>query len=291
MIDKILLTGANGQLGSEIREWCEANPKAARLIPTDVDTLDITDPAAVGAMVGHEITTIINCAAYTAVDRAESEEDIARRINAAGPRVLADAARKAGATLIHISTDYVFDGRHPEPRRESDPTAPLGVYGATKSEGEEAVRAAGCRGIILRTAWLYSSHGNNFVKTMLRLGRERSEVRVVGDQWGAPTYAADLAAFIMGTAIPALRGKPRYGEIYHYSNLGSASWALFAEKIMELAALDCHVEPVATSDYPAAARRPQFSLLDKTKVMSDFGIKIPEWEDSLERCMEKLAKQ
>ncbi|MDR2885873.1 MAG: dTDP-4-dehydrorhamnose reductase [Rikenellaceae bacterium] len=287
----ILLTGANGQLGSEIREWQDAHPAANRLIATDVDTLDITDDVAVAALLKSEgVEVIVNCAAYTAVDKAEGEPDAARHINAEGPQVLAAAAREAGATLIHISTDYVFDGADPEPRRENDPVAPPGVYGTTKLEGEQAVRAEGCRGIILRTAWLYSSYGNNFVKTMMRLGREKGEVRVVDDQWGAPTYAADLAAFIMATAIPALRGKPRYGEVYHYSNLGSASWYLFAEQIMQLAGIECRVEPVSSAEFAAVAPRPQFSLLDKTKVMNDFGVRIPEWEDSLEKCMEKLLK-
>ncbi len=285
----ILITGANGQLGSEIRSWAEANPGVHKLIATDVAELDITSSEAVAAaLAGHKVKAIVNCAAYTAVDKAESDPTTARLINARGPEVLARAARDAGATLIHISTDYVFDGEGSEFYREGDSTAPLGVYGQTKLEGEQAVKASGCRSIIIRTAWLYSSYGNNFVKTMMRLGRERGEVRVVDDQWGTPTYAGDLADFIMRTAIPQLQGKPRYGEVYHYTDLGCASWFLFAEQIMGTAAIEAKVLPVPTAEYPTPARRPKFSLLDKSKVMSDFNIKIPEWEESLEHCINIL---
>ncbi len=287
----ILLTGANGQLGNEIQKWHQADPFEGRnrLIVTDVGELDVTDFAAVGSVVTmQKVDVIVNCAAYTAVDRAESEPEAALRINAVGPEVLARAARAYDASLVHISTDYVFDGRSEKSYREDDPTAPLGVYGHTKLEGEQAVLRSGCNGVILRTSWLYSSFGNNFVKTMMRLGRERDELRVVADQWGSPTYAADLADFIMRKAVPALVGMPRRAEVYHYSNQGETSWCGFAAKIMELAGIECRVAPIPTSEYPTPAARPHYSLLDKSKIIRDFNITIPAWEESLAKCIKLL---
>ncbi len=287
-METILLTGANGQLGNEIIELNGA-AGAFRVVATDVDTLDITDYAAVLAAARAENAAyIVNCAAYTAVDKAEGDPDAARRVNAEGPAVLARVAAETGAALVHISTDYVFDGQSAIPYKEDDPTSPLGIYGLTKLDGERAVRLSGCRGIIIRTAWLYSAYGNNFVKTMLRLGGERETVRVVDDQFGSPTYAADLAAAIL-SILPHIGS--RRGEVYHYSNAGQTSWAGFAAEAMRQAGLAARVEGIPTSEYPTPARRPKYSLLDKTKIITDFKLDIPSWEESLRVCIKKLTAQ
>ncbi len=289
----ILLTGGGGQLGHEIRRWHAADPIKGRnrLIVTDIPELDIADYPQVASIVGAErVDLIINCAAYTAVDKAESEPEAAHRANAAGPGVLAHAARAYNAAMIHISTDYVFDGCKGSPYTETDPASPTGVYGQTKLEGEQAIQRSGCRSMIIRTAWLYSSVGNNFVKTMMRLGREKEEINVVDDQWGSPTNAADLADFIMRKAMPRILGHKQYAEIYNYSNEGSTTWCGFARKVMELAGIGCRVNPISTSEYPTAARRPPYSLLDKSKAVADFGITVPAWEDSLAVCIHKILE-
>ena len=280
---KILVTGANGQLGNCLREIAPAQ-KGWRFVFTDVDELDITDQAAVAAMMDAEKPAwVINAAAYTAVDKAESDEAAAHRLNVTAVSILAAESTRIGAGLVHVSTDYVFEGTNPYPLTEDEPTNPQSVYGLTKLQGEEEA-AKNPKNIIIRTSWLYSVYGNNFVKTMMRLGGEKERIGVVADQWGSPTSAHDLAGAIMAAV-----GKPQYG-IFHYSDLGTTSWALFAEEIMTLAGLDCRVDHITTEQYPTPARRPAFSILDKSKFMKAFGAKIPEWEASLEEVIEKLNK-
>ena len=271
-----LITGCNGQLGTELKKLL---PNA---ICADIDTLDITDAVAVKKFVNeNNIDLIINCAAYTAVDMAESNIDIATKINTDGPRNLA----QSGAKIIHISTDYVFDGMGHIPYTPDDKTNPTSVYGKTKRDGELAVIENSECYIIIRTAWLYSVHGNNFVKTMRRLGAERNEINVVSDQIGSPTYAADLAAAIV-KIIPQMTREN--SGIYHFTNMGVCSWYDFATQIMELSQLKCVVNPIKTSQYPTPATRPLYSVLDKSKISEIFGIKIPHWRDGLKRCISEL---
>lgn len=237
----------------------------------------------------NNIGIIINCAAYTNVDKAETEREAAMKINALGPEILAGAAKKSGATLIHISTDYVFDGTAHLPYTENNAINPTGVYGASKAAGEAAVIASGCRSVILRTSWLYSSYGNNFVKTMLRLGKEKQEIGVIFDQIGTPTYARDLADAILKIA-GQLADTPRTGEIYHYSNEGVCSWYDFSTAVMKLSGAPCRVVPIETADYASATARPAYSVMNKRKIKADFGITIPHWQESLERCLEILIQ-
>lgn len=272
-----LVTGANGQLGCELR----------RLIPNavfaDSKMLDITGTTDVMNFVCEKnIDLIINCAAYTAVDKAESEPDIARRVNVDGVRNLA----LTGVPLIHISTDYVFDGKGHRPYSPSDKTNPVSVYGQTKLQGENVIMGITKTAVIIRTAWLYSAYGNNFVKTMLRLGAERDELNVVTDQIGTPTWAADLAAAIVKVA-GAL--KPGTRAIYHYSNAGACSWYDFAHSIMELSGLKCKVNPINTAQYPTPAKRPHYSVLDKGDIVRDFGVSVPHWRDSLKKALDEFA--
>lgn len=272
----LLVTGANGQLGNELK------PLLPDAIFTDSDMLDITNSAAVEKFVReNNIDTIINCAAYTAVDRAESEPEQATFVNSIGPNNLA----KTGAKLIHISTDYVFDGKNYRPYVETDPTDPQSVYGKTKHMGEVAVMESATTAIIIRTSWLYSSFGNNFVKTMRRLGDERDSLNVIFDQVGTPTYAADLAAAIV-QIIPQI--KPGQKEIYHFSNEGVCSWYDFAAEIMKVSGLRCVVNPIMGKDYPLPAPRPFYSVLNKAKIRADFGIEIAHWSDALRRCIDLL---
>lgn len=276
---KILVTGANGQLGSCLREL--AATEKANFVFTDVAELDITSSEAVRAMFEAEKPDwVVNCAAYTAVDKAESEPEKAELLNATAAGILATEAAKIGAGIVHISTDYVFKGDDPEPRKEDDPTEPQSVYGKTKLKSEQLV-AQNPKHIILRTSWLYSIYGNNFVKTMQRLGAEKPEIGVVADQWGSPTSAHDLAKAIL-VAID----KPEYG-IYHFSNEGVTNWALFAEEVMALSGLDCTVNHITTDQYPTPAKRPEYSLMSKAKFSETFGIEIPEWEVSLEKIIKK----
>ena len=271
-----LVTGCNGQLGHEIM---------ARLpgaIATDADALDITNFDAVQKFVReNNIDTIINCAAYTAVDSAESDIDLATRVNVNGPENLA----KTGCKLIHISTDYVFDGTAHVPYTPSDIPNPVSVYGKTKLAGERAILQNNDKAIIIRTAWLYSSYGNNFVKTMLRLGAERDTVNVVCDQIGTPTYAGDLADAII-KITPQINHEN--AGIYHYTNMGVCSWYDFATAIMKLGGRNCHVRAIPTSEYPTAATRPSYSVLDKSKIINTFDINIPHWHDALIRCMKQM---
>lgn len=289
----ILVTGANGQLGMALR--AVARDSADRWIFTDIlqtpgiETvyLDVTDEAAVRIVCGSEkVDVIVNCAGYTDVDKAEDDPATADLLNRRAPACLAAAAAASGAFLIHISTDYVFRGDRPVPYTEEVSPDPTGVYGATKLAGERAVLASGCRYLILRTAWLYSPWGRNFVKTMLRLMDSRPSLLVVYDQVGSPTYAPDLAGLIGG--IIARRDFDSPG-IYHYSGEGAVSWYDFAMAIRDLAGLaSCDVRPCLTAEYPTKARRPAYSVLDKAKVRRTFGCRIPHWRISLERCLKEL---
>lgn len=284
---RILVTGADGQLGSSLRRLAENDSR--EFLFTDVAEMDITsadDIARVFAEFRPDV--VINCAAYTSVDKAESDTAIARKLNSEAPGLLANAAKKSGAHLIHISTDYVFgQSSLNTPIEETTPTAPLGVYGMTKLEGEEMVKAAGCSYTIVRTAWLYSEYGNNFVRTMLRLMSERPELKVVNDQTGTPTYAGDLAA-----AILRIAANPGANATYHYSNLGTASWYDFAREIQRLGQKTaCKVRPCTTAEYPTPATRPAYSVLSKDKIQRAFGLDIPYWRDSLQLCVENLDKQ
>ncbi|MCR5709393.1 MAG: dTDP-4-dehydrorhamnose reductase [Bacteroidales bacterium] len=290
-MEKVLVTGAFGQLGSELRLLTEGNPG---FIYTDireegpVRRLDICDPVAVASMLGEEdIRVILNCAAYTDVNLAESQQELCTKINAGGPAVLARAARRRNAALIHISTEYVFDGRKSEGYVENDRRHPLSAYGRSKRDGEDRIRRSGCRGLIIRTSWLYSPFGKNFVKTMLRLGAERPEVGVVRDQVGSPTYARDLAVAILDI-MPRIG--ERRGEIYHFTNGGVCSWADFAAAVMREAGLPCTVRPITTAEYPTPAVRPAVSTMSKEKIQKDFGIRITPWEDSLRDCLRRLGK-
>lgn len=290
MYPRILVTGANGQLGSELRAIA-AQGVPYRFLFTDADTLDIGNREAVSDfLLENRPEYIVNCAAYTAVDRAEDEPEPCYRINRDAVGYLAEAAARTGARMIHISTDYVFDGTHHTPYREDDAPAPRSVYGRSKYEGERLLQAACAQSVVLRTAWLYSASGHNFVKTMLRLAGERDEIRVVSDQIGSPTYAADLAAAILAVIDRSEAGGFQPG-VYHYSNEGVCSWYDFAFFILQAAGRrGCRVTPIGTADFPARARRPFYSVLDKSKIKSVYGLAVPHWSDSLARCLQALRK-
>jgi len=286
---RVLITGSNGQLGSEIKEL-KNNDKKVDLIFKDLPELDICNFKALQAFIlDNNINAVINCAAYTAVDKAEEESIIATKVNYEGVLNIVKALQTVNGKLIHISTDYVFDGDHFFPYKELDPVSPIGVYGKTKRAGELAVINSAIDSIVIRTSWLYSSFGSNFVKTMLRLGSEKENLGVIFDQVGTPTYARDLAK----TCLEVLTGVnsvkiSKNGNLYHYSNEGVASWYDFAISIMELGGENCKVKPIQTKDYPTLARRPQYSVLNKSKIKTDFKIEIPYWRDSLKDCIEKI---
>jgi dTDP-4-dehydrorhamnose reductase len=276
----ILVTGSRGQLGSELQELQGMLP-ACRFYFTDLPEFDIADAGAAGAYCReHTIGAIVNCAAYTAVDRAESDAASAFRVNRDGAAALAMAAKASGALLIHVSTDYVFDGSGCRPYREEDPASPCGVYGQSKWEGEEAIRRIGPSHLVIRTSWLYSAYGQNFVKSMLRLGRERESLGVVFDQAGTPTRARDLASAML-TILEKFDPVRHYADTFHYSNEGVCSWYDFALAVMRAAGLPCAVRPIESVDYPTPARRPQFSVLNKRKIREAWGLEIPHWHDSL----------
>ena len=288
----ILVTGSNGQLGSEIKDIA-ASYKNFRFFFMDLPALDICNSSELAVFIAkNKINTVINCAAYTAVDAAEQNTVIAEQVNGAGVLNLVHALAKVKGKLIHISTDYVFDGNGFLPYQESDKTNPIGVYGKTKRNGELAVINGNIDGIVIRTSWLYSSYGTNFVKTMRRLGTERKEVDVIYDQLGTPTNASDLAK----TCLDILGYNKEIninakGNVYHYSNEGVASWYDFAKAIMEFGKIECDVRPIETKDYPSAAKRPHFSVLNKAKIKNDFEIEIPYWRTSLARCISKLNQE
>lgn len=281
---RILITGSNGQLGNEIRLLAAEYPDWEFYF-TDVAELDITHRDAILTYLEDKsIEVVVNCAAYTAVDKAESEPDKCDLLNHVAPGYLAEAAEAAGATMIHVSTDYVFDGNACRPYTENAPANPVTVYGKTKLQGEEAVIRSCTGAMVIRTAWLYSSFGNNFVKTMLRLGRERKQLGVVFDQIGSPTYARDLAA-----AILHIIRKGSVPGVYHYTNEGVTSWYDFTRTIHRIAGIEgCDVLPLHTREYPAPAPRPHYSVLDKQKIRETFGLTIPWWEDSLRDCIKTL---
>uniref|UniRef100_UPI0032175E95 dTDP-4-dehydrorhamnose reductase n=1 Tax=uncultured Draconibacterium sp. TaxID=1573823 RepID=UPI0032175E95 len=283
----ILVTGAYGQLGNEINELRGQYP-GWNFHFTDVDTLDITDEKSVESYFAeNKFDFVINCAAYTAVDKAESDVVTAADVNAVAPALLARYAKQCGARFIHVSTDYVFDGEANQPYSEDNKVHPQGVYGETKLAGEKYCMRENPDTIIIRTSWLYSAFGNNFVKTMLKLGKERGELNVVFDQVGTPTYGADLANSILkivdsGNFVPG---------IYHYSNEGVASWYDFAIAIFELSGVSCKVNPVLSDQFPTPAKRPHYSVLNKSKIRNTFGIEIPHWKESLRVCTDRLEKK
>lgn len=285
----ILVTGARGQLGQEIqRAAAELGGNAGlRFTFADSHDLDITKRDDVLNCVRElHIDTIVNCAAYTQVDRAEDDAEAACAVNALGAGNLAEAAQANKALLIHVSTDYVFGGGGNTPRSEDDATHPLGVYGRTKLEGEQLIQRSGCRHLIIRTAWLYSRHGSNFVKTMCRLLHEKEAIKVVFDQVGTPTYAGDLADAIMSI----IRSVPRADQegIYHYSNEGVCSWYDFAVAIADAIGSNCAITPCRSSDFPSKVTRPAYSVLDKSKIRRTFGLHIPHWQQSLRRLLSTL---
>lgn len=282
----ILVTGANGQLGSEVRALADRYPQL-RFRFVDRKELPIDDPAAIEKyFAAYHINYCINCAAYTAVDKAENEKDIAFLVNATAAGNLARNCRQHNTQLIHISTDYVFAGNGNQPYTETDATAPLGVYGASKLKGEELVQLHDPGAIIIRTAWVYSSYGHNFVKTMIRLMGEKESISVVNDQFGCPTYAADLAAAILQMIVS---GKLKNNAgIYHYTNTGTISWYEFATAIRDMIHSKCIVHPVTTDQYPTLARRPKYSVLDTKKIRDTFDISIPDWKKSLQACLKLL---
>ena len=285
----ILVTGSNGQLGSEIKDLA-FNFKNYSFFFKDLPELDICNSEKLELFfTKNNINTVINCAAYTAVDKAEDDEILAENVNSKGVLNLVNAVEKVNGKLIHISTDYVFDGNSCLPYTEIDEVNPIGVYGNTKRSGELAVINSNIDAIVIRTSWLYSAYGNNFVKTMLKLGNERDEISVIFDQVGTPTNASDLAKTCLDILFLKSQSKISLkGKIYHFSNEGVASWYDFACAVMELGKVNCKVKPIETKDYPTGAKRPHFSVLNKTKIKTDFEVKIPFWRDSLAVCISKL---
>lgn len=287
---KILVVGANGQLGKKLQDWAKQFPTSYNFLFTDVDILDICDKRAVEKTIQeHQIEIIINCAAYTAVDNAEKEQNISEKLNGNAVGILANLSAQYDVFFVHISTDYVFDGQHYKPYTEVDNLAPISVYGRTKLLGEKLFIKSKCKGVIIRTSWLYSEYGNNFLKIMLRLGKEKKQINVVCDQVGTPTYAGDLASAIM--TILAKKDIVKHQEIYHYSNEGAISWYDFSKTIMEISSSNCSVKPILAKNYPTLAQRPYYSVLDKSKIKSDFNIEIPYWKESLYNCMQIIENQ
>ena len=282
----ILITGCEGQLGTEIHKIASTDTLHNWFF-TDVDTLDICDAQAVeNYFETNKIQVCINCAAYTAVDKAEDEPDLALKINAKAPQILAQTCKKHEALLVHVSTDYVFNGNGTSPYQESEPVEPQSVYGNTKAEGERLIRESGCNYFIVRTAWLYSATGKNFVKTMLMLADTRDEINVVCDQKGTPTWAYDLAEMLIH--LVDQNGLNCIHETFHFTDEGIITWYDFTVAIMEIAGKTCKVNPITTDQYPAKAHRPAYSVLDKTKIKTYTNRTIPFWRDSLVKCIEEL---
>lgn len=286
---QILVTGAYGQLGNEINKL-RCKYTNWNFVFTDVDTLDITDANAVQAFFAkNNFDFVINCAAYTAVDKAESDIEAAEKVNSVAPELLAFYSRLTEAKLIQVSTDYVFAGNGHTPYKEDDEVSPQGVYGKTKLDGEINCLRENPDSIIIRTSWLYSTFGNNFVKTMLRLGKERGELGVVFDQVGTPTYAEDLAKVILAIVkISESDSEKFHPGVYHFSNEGVASWFDFAKAIFEITGVACKVNPVLSDQFPTPAKRPHYSVLNKAKMRETFGVEIPYWKDSLKKCITSL---
>ena len=283
----ILVTGCSGQLGTELQKIASAEHQ---WFFTDVDTLDICNKEAVEqCFKANQIEVCINCAAYTAVDKAEDEPELAMLVNTFAPKVLAEACLRHNALLMHISTDYVFGGDANEPYKVNDPIHPQSVYGGTKADGELVIRNSGCNYMIVSTAWLYSSVGKNFVKTMLMLGDTKDEINVVADQKGCPTWAHDLAVALV--ALLNKNGKNEVHETFHFTNEGQITWYDFATAIMEIGGKACKVNSIITDQYPTKARRPAYSVLDLSKIKAFAGIEIPDWRESLVRCIEELKRK
>ena len=289
---KVLITGSNGQLGSEIKELV-SEFENLECIFKDLPELDICDiDMLTTIIIDQHINAVINCAAYTSVDQSEENPEIAEQVNVKGVLNLVNALEKINGKLIHISTDYVFDGNHSQPYKESDSVSPIGVYGETKRAGELAVLNSSIDAIVIRTSWLYSYYGNNFVKTMLRLGNEKESINVVFDQIGTPTYAKDLAKTCLNILSNAgSTNISKKGSLYHFSNEGVTSWYDFATAIMEISNIDCKVVPIETKDYPTQAIRPLYSVLDNYKIKSDFKVTIHNWRDSLANCLRKINQK
>ncbi len=285
----IIVTGAYGQLGSELKELEMEFPEF-HFHFTDVDSLDITNENAVAGFFNEKQPDfVINCAAYTAVDKAEIDQAVAEKVNAIAPKILGKISRNVGAKLIHVSTDYVFSGDANQPYSETDLVDPQGVYGKTKLQGEINCLNENPDAVVIRTSWLYSEFGNNFVKTMLRIGKERGELNVVFDQVGTPTYAADLAETIIAIIQKTIENPTNFiPGIYHYSNEGVISWFDFAKAIFEIKNMECLVHPVLSDAFPTPAKRPHFSVLNKSKIKNNYKIEIPYWKDSLEVCIANL---
>ena len=284
----ILVTGANGQLGSEIRVLSE--DYNYNFFFTNRECLDITNKETINNFIQiNNINTIINCAAYTAVDKAENDKVNADKVNHLATKYMAQTAKDKNIKFIHVSTDYVFDGKNHKPYNEEDKTNPNGVYGYTKLAGEKAMQKINPKNsIIIRTSWVYSGFGANFVKTMLRLGKEKDQLGVIFDQVGTPTYAKDLAQTILDI-IPSIRNEKV--ETYNYSNEGVLSWYDFAKEIMHMAKLDCAIRPIETKEYLTPAERPHYSLLNKAKIKKEFNLIIPYWKDSLDECLKVLGER
>ncbi len=293
MPEKILVTGSAGQLGSSLRQLAGNFPQFEFTF-VDREEMDLGDNGQIEQFFAqHHFDYVINCAAHTAVDKAESELELAEQLNHHAVRAIAQAAKAHGAFLVHISTDYVFDGCHYKPYQEDHPTtAPVNHYGLTKLHGERAVRESGVDSYIIRTSWVYSEYGNNFVKTMLRLGAERDVLTVINDQIGTPTYAADLAAMILSLiAQREEQNDPASGcTVFHYSNEGACSWYDFAVEIFAIEGLACSVKPIGTKDYPTPAKRPHYSLLSKQKIREYSGLEVPHWKTSLKTCLKNLKE-
>ena len=294
MRKKILVTGANGQVGEELQRLAKSTP-GFEFIFTTREQLALDNPALISDFISNNKPDyFINCAAYTAVDKAESEKELVYKINAEAPKAIALACEANNIQLIHISTDYVFDGKGNSPYKEDDRTDPVNLYGDSKLEGEKNIIQNNPSAIIIRTAWVYSEYGKNFVKTMLRLLAEKDQVNVVSDQRGAPTYAADLAEAVMKiVSVLETKDQPSqgYGGIYHFSNEGNISWYDFAVTIKELSGSSCIVTPIPTSQFPTPAKRPFYSVLDKTKIQNRFGIEIKDWKQSLATCIDRIKQK
>ena len=285
---RILVTGKNGQLGKSIHKLVANAEQINEFIFVSREELDLSDGDNIAHYFeGNAFNIIINCAAYTAVDKAEEEQELANQVNHLAVKQLAEVAKTQQAKLIHISTDYVFDGESDKPYTETDETNPINVYGITKLAGEQALQEImSTDAIIIRTSWVYSEYGNNFVKTILRLGKERDELSVVSDQIGSPTYATDLANAILNTVQnKAFKEVGQETQIYHYSNEGEISWHEFAKEILKIAKIDCKVNPIATEQYPTPAKRPKNTLMNKDKIAETFNVTIPDWKESIDTCM------
>ena len=291
---KILVTGKNGQLGKSIHKRVTNNEHTDEFVFVGREELDLSSTDSITSYFNHNnFDIIINCAAHTAVDKAEEEAVLANQINHLAVAQLAQIAKMQQAKLIHISTDYVFDGEGDKPYTETDETNPINIYGKTKLAGEQALKdIMPTDAIIIRTSWVYSEYGNNFVKTMLRLGQERDELNIVSDQIGSPTYATDLANAILDTMQnKAFKEAGQETQVYHYSNTGEISWYEFAKEIFELVDIQCSASPITTEQYPTPAKRPKNTLMNKDKIAETFSVNIPDWKESLNTCMTILKEQ